>query len=324
MAKNSNSENSPAAEDAEDKKDKKPPYPFARIESDLADLIDGFPVDRLGPNPRPFPHKFKTLRIDDDSEPVVIEIKDRVAHPRSLKYVASKLKKYCKDLKWKASVYNIPLKKLQEVAATWADQHESEKEFPVAVAFQGWPKLAWQRLPFGERALTWEELLALAPVFADYLQRIDISMRDVVAGKFGSILDPKANRKQMMWFYGETNGGKSQLAYLLKLIVGKTNFDTLNHSIKEEYWQAKMVNKRVLVVPEAPIKFIKSDAFKMMTGDSDQSGRSPYGQIIDFVCNVLFFSFSNKHIKEDDPLDLVPNHTRLYSRYSRRAEAARA
>lgn len=280
----------------------KPKYAFAKIETELSEMIDGLTLPLLAKVGQ-WPHRFEVVRLSPVLGPIILEHFNNAARVVSIRYLGNCLKNYVKYLHGKAGVYNITRRQCEEVALTWSETTKKRRdEMPPTVGFKSTPGLVMHRHDFDPPHVSEGEIRTVAPTFGWYIDHMTNS--EAFCQRVGSISDPKCARKQALWVYGPANCGKSQIAVLLQWIVG-TSYVRLDRTLlASDYWKAELAGKRLAIVNEAPLRFITSDSFKEVTGDEYVTARRIYGDPFEFRCDTLIAAFSNDPpaIPNDDAL----------------------
>ena len=274
---------------------------LGEINRDLADLIEGYKPPLLNEF-ADFPHKFETIRGKKTEDPKIIQIKNNTAEIVNIKYVAAELRRYVRNLCGKQKRYNLPLRGLKDVVEEWTMNYTHRKDLPRAVGFYSDSDLCLHRLPYDPIRIDRDDLAKYSPIFHEVLGRLSNSLG--FCQRVGSIFDLEADRKQASWIYGPKDGGKSVLTELLKALVGPQYAVIARRNLKTPYWLASLVDKRVGMVGEAPLEFIRSDDFKNLTGDEELEVLQKYDKAYMARMNVLMFFFTNPapELPNDDAL----------------------
>lgn len=87
--------------------------------------------------------------------------------------------------------------------------------------------------------------------------------------RVGSLYDPDADRKQVIFMVGDGDGGKSVLIDLLTFLAGGlSGVASIDEGVFGEFGLAPLVDRRVWVAEELPPKFFVKHKFKTLTGGS--------------------------------------------------------
>jgi hypothetical protein len=259
----------------------------------------------------PFPKKFHILRYGAaDKLPTVLEEVDGVCRTASYYTVSEDLLKYLqryaigKNNKFLKDIHFI-----QKAVQHWLAGKEPLNEKPLTIAFKSDPRLAYHRLPFDpirdgsadfeKDAPTWSELLTRMSDHWAFMLRI------------GSLFDEGADRKQAVYISGPKDSGKSQIMIILGHLSGVDTdgggaYTTLsNEDLDCQFWRAKLVNKRVVCIGEASPKFLCTEAFKAITGDTWHNINEKNKPMYMARINAMLFFFSNDPPAIDSKPDLI-------------------
>jgi hypothetical protein len=259
----------------------------------------------------PLPHKFEVIRARKADDPQIIEIKNNTAEIVNIDYIAGRIVEYVELLTGKQKRYNIQNHVAKQFAVSWANVYTHRTETPKAVGFLSDKDLCMHRLDFDPIDIDRSQLESKAPIFADYLTRM--TNADAFCARVGSIFDPKAHRKQAVWLRGAKDSGKSGLIEIIGLLVG--GFENENGSavilsqenLDDKYWKQLLVGKRIMMVEEAESKFIRSQAFKALTGSKIHTIRPFQGKPYQAVLEPLLFFASNYDVQ-------IPNDESFFER----------
>lgn len=292
----------------------------AVVESELIDYIENdTETNPVLHGQTKLPQRLKVCRPDPQGPPLVLEIsKQDWAKGESAKiimedYAAGLLaERFQHCLKGPLMDYNMTMSRYLSTIKKWSSTRIHYDALPKKVGFASDEQLVMHRLPFDHVPLAefqganCDDVLAKrAPLFQEILSRMENAY--AFCARIGSIFDEDADRKQAVWVWGEADGGKSVLQWLLTEFVGgitgaygSLDMDALN----TPFWKAQLVGKRIGVVQEAGSKFLRSDAFKSITGDDIHAINQKNVRIYNTALPVLLFFFSNEapNIPQDDAL----------------------
>ena len=195
----------------------------------------------------------------------------------------------------------------KNVVTAWLAHQTHIYKLPKVVGFKSDKDIVMSRLTFTpDRSIKERSELRLkAPFFYQILERM--ANAEAFCARVGSIYDLKSDRKQIVWMYGPTDGGKSLIDWMVRELSGMSATKLTNDELKGKFWRSKLLNKRVCLVGEATAKFIRSSSFKDVTGDSQQSIERKGVDSFDADINTLFFCSSNEPPR-------IPNDTSLSER----------
>ena len=174
------------------------------------------------------------------------------------------------------------------------------KDFPKQTRFKSDNKACFKRLDYDPIEV--DDLLMTAPLFHSMLSRMKNS--EAFCKIIGGMLDEKPNRKQSIWLWGPTDGGKSVIQKLvMKIVGGLGNTAVLtSDDFRGNHWKEPLVGKELWLVNEASVKFINSSSYKALTGDGthqiNPKGRAAY--TVELRGHFLFTS-NDKPAVENDP-----------------------
>lgn len=173
------------------------------------------------------------------------------------------------------------------------------KEYPKITAFKSDDTIPFQRLSYDP--IECNELFFNAPIFFEMLTRMTNS--EAFCKFIGKMWVRGSDRKQSVWLWGAADSGKSQIAWLMKEIVG----GSLNTAVLTDkdlggsHFKEPLINKQLWLVNEAPVKLINSSSYKSLTGDGthqiNPKGRSAY---VAELKGVFLFSSNEKPVLKDD------------------------
>ena len=274
-------------------------------ELDLAEILSGRVPPRIGREAPKFPHKLIVVAPDYATAPIILKLSDNNTCERiNPSFVAGLLRGWNEGCVGRLKPYRIAYSKCEKVVRYWTQNTRDLSTMPKSVGFKSDPELCFKRLPFDYIEGVDAEVLAKeAPVFCEMLSRIETNA-EAFCTRIGSIYDLSASRKQAVWMYGETNGGKSLYATLIEKLTGES-FTVLDRDIlNTEYWKADLPGKRVAFVHEAIPSFIRSGKFKNATGDANHHINQKYAPTFSARLDVLMFFISNDppEIPHDDAL----------------------
>jgi hypothetical protein len=268
-------------------------------------------------------YDFRVCRKPNE-DPVLLSVKDNTATIVGKGDVARALSDFVEMcmIKKMPSAF-VKFSEFEKVVKRWS-YGDAMLDLPKCIGFKSDPELVMNRLSFDPKfEFDYKEF---CPTFFKLIENIDkkqikidvevaddkqktkISNSDALCMRIGSIYDLRADRKQAIWCYGEKDSGKSQIAWLVAELAGRANAAQLDGNWdKDGYGKAALIGKRVAVVGEAPSKFLRSDDFKSLTGDSIHMIREKYKGGYSAKINCLFFFSSNEEPK-------VPHDTALIER----------
>lgn len=282
----------------------------AEVETDLVAVLDRRPVDAATPEPlskigKPFPHDVRVYRKSKNDEICLAEIVENTARLTFVKNVAADLAEYCGLLSGVCKPYNITMKKALQVVERWAYRNQELVPLPRPWGFRSEPEVCFNRLTYDPIHVDFLNLSAHAPMFYSILQRVKNTQ--AFCAMIGSIFFPEASRKQILWLWGPTGGGKSQLAVLLKALLGTAAYTYDNEDFKDAFWKSSLLDKRTIYIDECDSKFLRGSSFKAVTGSGTKRINPKNKNAFEASINAIFFASSN------EPPN-IPNDPALISR----------
>jgi hypothetical protein len=251
-----------------------------------------------------FDRDFRSYKtsIASKSGRILFEIKNNTAYEISVEEMAQILSSYLYDLPRHLNCYRLDYERCVKIIKTWAISHNDVRDLPNIYGYKSDKDLVRCRLDYDKVDMFDSNLLdILCPQYAEFRTRW--SAPEDTDAFLGSILDLKSDRKQILWCYGESNGGKSQIENLVKKLVGENNVKTITpKGLKDNFCGVIFSRSRVVIINEADAKFIGSEDFKAITGDDEMMVREIYQQPnwLKLNCKIICLS-NNKPIVPDDP-----------------------
>lgn len=257
--------------------------------------------------PKTFNTDYRVIKTEEgEASGIVIKVENKTAELVDTKTIAAHLSSFSCSLGGKYSIYKATMKQCVNVVDKWISLPREVSDMPKSWGFKSDPLIVFNRLDydpidcdtFGDNCID-----KLAPRFCEILQRIPNS--EDFCQMIGSIFYPKASRKQALWLWGETGGGKSQITTLIKNMVGEKATSPFNHSdFKDPYWKYSLVSKRCIFINEAKYEMLSSDYFKSLTGDDRHRVRNIYkgSTMVKIDCMLFCISNDQPKIANDDSL----------------------
>lgn len=285
----------------EEKKDK-----FAQIEKSLSDWMLGGEL-RFAENSPPFRQKFIAHRQAAEEHGFVFEVsKEKTVQIVSVSHVAEALYRRVRNFGGNdhpSDMYGLTYRKSREVAEAYMSIADRLDSWPLPLSWKSTQGLAFSRMSFDPQTLDREKLARHAPIFWRFMERMS---NDVAfCQRLGSLFDPNAERKQVAWIFGGSDGGKSMLAWLIQeLLLNGQVAHISAAAMRGAHWKAPIVGKRVVIGLEASPKILNSDEFKELTGDGLQSINEKNQPIRMAKIDAVAFFFSNDApvIRNDEAL----------------------
>lgn len=183
----------------------------------------------------------------------------------------------------------------------WVNKRILEK-MPVQTRFKSEEGPCFTRL--GYDPIKSEDLESEAPIFYGMLKRMSNS--EAFVRKVGSFFDREGYRKQSIWLYGNTDGGKSAIQNLVQMMMGGTSNSVAltTESLRSPFFKEMLVGKSLWMVREADAKFLNTDEYKSLTGDEmhliNPKGRRMYS--VTLHGHWVFSSNDKPAIRNEDAL----------------------
>ena len=129
---------------------------------------------------------------------------------------------------------------------------------------------------------------------------------DAIQEYFGYCLLPHAKFKKALMLYGESNTGKSQVAHVLRALVGSQNTCSLStEQMADERKRAGIVGKMLNVLTELPADAMIADGgFKQLVANDEPVAIDPK-----YLAPFTYVPFC-KHIIATNTLPAINDHTR--------------
>jgi Family of unknown function (DUF5906) len=241
------------------------------------------------------PRRFARARLDDGTMRVLEVFQDDVVRFADVSEVADTLATWarCNETHERAGAFAL-LKKskiAKEHADNWLANysHNATAGLPRAVRFKSEEGRCFHRLPFD---LLPESIPVPRDVFPAWSSVLDrISNAEAFAMRVASLFDQDASRRQIVWLSGPANCGKSVVLDAIAKLMGAAYTSLDPSSMKSNFWKSTLVGKRLAVVNEATPRFLKTPAFKAVTGDDLHLIDAKYkGQFTARIEPIFFFA----------------------------------
>jgi len=190
------------------------------------------------------------------------------------------------------------------IVESWLAQEAHLKILPRSVGFKDELGFCLHRLDFkpdcsidsGNKMI----LKAKIPFFYGFISRM--TQADSFCARIGSLFDYEADRKQAVWLRGEKDGGKSQLAWFIKELMGPGFTELSNEMLTSRFWKATLIGKRAAVISEANSDFVKNSSFLNLLGESshliERKGKDGFMSDLDTM--IFFLSNEYPNIPDKD------------------------
>lgn len=281
---------------------KKDGLKFFTVQNELCEIIDGG-VSKFVHADR-WRHKWRPYKLTN-GKALIFDINER-AEATEICYeeAAARLSRYLESAKANKKTHKdfaLDFDKCLKVVKAWAFiSDHALSELPAAVAFAGDNGLCRKRFDFDPIRGGGFTLKEKAPLFYGALRRM--TNAKAFCARIGSLFFKSPTRKQALWLYGPPDCGKSALSNMISDLVGEgPTVYPGNEDFKGAHWLEPFVGKKLCIVSEASTDFIKTHAFKRLTGERkatiNPKGLPQYSAALE--CIVVFVSNDEPKIHGD-------------------------
>ena len=266
-------------------------------------------------SPRGYPHmpkmprRFVRSRLSDGTLRIIEVFHDDTVRIASLMDVAETLAAWARvnETHPEASRYGLlkKAKHAKEHAENWLlnHSHNAIADLPRSVRFKSEEGMCFHRLPFDLQTVVEQPHGSMVfPAWQTILDRMTNS--EAFAMRVASLFDPNASRRQIVWLSGPANCGKSVVLDAIAQLMGAAYTSLDPSSLGSQFWKAPLVGKRLAVVNEATVKFLRTPSFKSVTGDDlhliNEKGKAQYTARIE--CLFFFASNDTPEVPGDDAI----------------------
>lgn len=261
-------------------------------------------------NSYPFKNEYRVTRTSElAGSYVILKIRNKTATQTDINCIASELSEYVSSLPlWEDQFqgFGIGYKQCISIVTKWANRKSDIEKLPKSWGFKSDDEVVFTRLvydpidveEYGENCIEKK-----APTFSNALKRM--KNPEYLVQRIGSLFFTEASRKQALWFYGPSGGGKSQLSFLISALLGEKGVEILTNSdFKDTHYKASMIGKRAVFINECKSSFIRSEEFKALTGDAYHRITAKYINSYTAQLDCMVFCVSNDipEIPDDAPL----------------------
>lgn len=269
----SNKEDATTGEEKPRRSKKKPTLSPGTVQTYLTQFLDGKPLPFARDIPK-FDTRFKVYRKNPSDAPMILEYikENNTVRKSNIEYVAARLNEIIQYFtEGPQEALNVNYRRCKELVEAWAamtsDFAISVDKWPNSIGFKSDSEPCFFRHDFDP--IVPDHFPTRCPIVYSGMTRMSNGQAFLV--RTGSLFDPDADRKQAVWLYGPPDGGKSFFGDLIALCVGGEQgaFRVNPSAMSSKHWKEALVGKRVLIAPEASVKFINKhgDEFKSLTGD---------------------------------------------------------
>lgn len=197
-----------------------------------------------------------------------------------------------------SSQYGLSYLEIKSIASRLMIAGRTIKDWPEPVGFKSSPGYFFKRHDFDVPETSTEEQF---PTIATTLASIKTNSKAFCA-RVGSLYDPTASRKQIIYLLGDGDSGKSTILNLLRQLVGgELACAVVNEGSFSAHGFESLVDKRLFIGDEIGKKFFLHNQFKRLTGDSsvtiNPKGLPAYEAELK---GILFCASNNPPLFNDD------------------------
>lgn len=216
-------------------------------------------------------HKIADYRLwFSGNDSMIVQVRDEGCELMKPANVASKLFMWFNNSIVDEDSDKISIKSATSAVQAWSnhidDFNQSIISDPPAIfKFKSQKGLTFCRV--GYDPIVPDDVAEKCPTFVKMISRMGNSKAFVQ--KVGSMFDDDGMRKQSLWLWGPTNGGKSVVQSLLsKMVGGERACVTFTPAdMRGQFWKQPLVGKKIWMVREARATFLNTPEYKSLTGD---------------------------------------------------------
>lgn len=264
-------------------------------EQHLMDWLDGHHIGDLNN----FEGDFRVFRPIDRNEEIFRK-EEGVLIPVLRKEIKAEMGRQIRaSLPNRLSMFNMKYRELSDPLNLWVDSTMTKllTEYPQPVGFKSSPWECFSRLNWDPIPCSLEEMeKECAVVIAPMRKRI-ITNRDALDLRMGSLADIESDRKQMVYLWGEYDGGKSFIMneILFQLAGGVNGVIPMRpKQLNNDHFSHSFVRKGIIVIHECPPSFMTTEEFKMLTGENRIAVNPKNKDVFTTDLRCLIFGASNK------------------------------
>lgn len=285
----------PGVPNATDKVNKKSAPSTFSVEK-LCELIPPF---INGSMPIKFPHKFHVVRIKG-SYRLLEEKPGQIVELISRRYAGACLSQFTSKLE------SFEFGKLyhpgtaETVIDAWANQvKEPLAELPCAFRFKSDPGLTFKRFDFDTSPV---DNMDGCPTWAEIATRCD-NWKALCTWVWG-LFEPNSERAQYLYLHGHGGDSKSRIANALIMFFGSSGTAATSELMKNRFFPAGLLGKRLCYITECPASFPSSSLFKTLTGDEFICAEEKHRDSFTARIETKFLITSNKEpLVDSSPAD---------------------
>lgn len=192
----------------------------------------------------------------------------------------------------------------------------NNRDLPRPMGFHSTPDLCFNRLSYDPYEIPDNfDLDQVAPVANTVIkamrsEKSNVQLSDIFFQFAGRALTYDTDRKQALYIYGKTNGGKSSILLALKEMFGDSYVEVDDEILLSEFGMPLIENKRIVVINEAENKsknrsksrFLNSAKFKQLTGDKTMvvNEKKESLRVTAIDCHFIFVSNYLPEIARDN------------------------
>jgi hypothetical protein len=162
-----------------------------------------------------------------------------------------------------STAFCLSAKEIEALSTKIRSNGRSIKEWPKTIGFKSDTEYCFKRNDFDP----WPKPTSYSDFPTVALNLENMTNAKNFCERVGSLYDPKANRKQIIFMVGGGDGGKSTLLNILTMLAGGVeNVATISKKVFDTHGYAPLLNKRVWIAEELNKSFFKNEKSKELTG----------------------------------------------------------
>jgi hypothetical protein len=236
-----------------------------------------------------FPAKFHAIERSPGVKDIIEDIGDGVCVNVGIERVADAIQEYTLTELSDNRYFRWVRTQCMSAANFWLGRTQV---VPVPPPFRQLSdkQLCYHRLEWDIDPLGWHS----TPLFNSFLSQVKTNQAQLCQF-IGSLFDPKSDRQQYLWLYGEGGNGKGSLMKLLRRVfAGSYQAEQANGASENRFWTSGLLSKRLVVFQDCNSPtFPTSGIFKQLSGGDpiriEKKGEQPYTAALDakfiFVSN---------------------------------------
>jgi hypothetical protein len=160
------------------------------------------------------------------------------------------------------NIYCLSFAAVSNLAKKFECSGRQLTEWPEPFGFLSTPGYVFKRMEFDPVLNATRKDF---PFLAKALERM--TNAEAFCQRVGSMFVEGADRKQVVWLYGDGDSGKSLWFDLLKTVVGEFGYGVINErQLKNDHGLYPLIDRKLWIGEEISPKFLMSSQFKILTG----------------------------------------------------------